>query len=120
VALRVLLDAHLPAALAELLRARGYDVVAAQAIPALRSLDDRNLLAEAAKQRRALVTYNIRHFAPLAREWAQTGREHWGIVLIHPHTMLQRDLGAQLLALEKLLASTPEDGLRNLAVFLEP
>jgi transposase len=46
VALRVLLDAHLPAALAELLRARGYDVVAAQAIPALRSLDDRSLLAE--------------------------------------------------------------------------
>ena len=80
-ALRVLLDAHLPAALAELLRARGYDVVAAQAIPALRSLDDRSLLAEAAQ--------------------------------------LQRDLGARLLALEKLLAS-PEDGLRNLAVFLGP
>ncbi len=81
-ALRLLLDAHLAAALAELLRDRGYDVVAAQAIPALRSLDDRSLLAEAAQ--------------------------------------LQRDLGARLLALEKLLASTPEDGLRNLAVFLEP
>jgi hypothetical protein len=118
--LRLLLNAHLPVALAASLKSRGYDVIAAQGIPDLRHLDDEDLLIEAAKQRRALVTYNIRHFAPLARGWAQGGREHWGIILVHPRTIPQEDLGGQIQALERLLASTSEEGLKNQTIFLEP
>jgi len=113
------LNAHLPVAPAELLRSHGYDVIAAQGILALRQLDDEDLLTEAARQRRALVTYNVRHFAPLARRWAHTGREHWGIILVHPRTIPQEDLGGQIEALGRLLASTPEDGLKNLTIFLK-
>jgi len=120
VALRVLLDAHLPAALAELLRARGYDVVAAQAIPALRSLDDRSLLAEAANSAARLLR-TTSATSPRSQGSGRRLDENTGESSSStPHTILQRDLGAQLLALEKLLASTPEDGLRNSTVFLEP
>ncbi|MGH2355175.1 MAG: DUF5615 family PIN-like protein [Chloroflexota bacterium] len=117
--LRLLLNAHLPTTLAEALRSRGYDVIAAQADERLRKLEEPDLLAEASGQRRVIVTYNVSDFDPLAREWARREQPHWGIVLVHSRTIRQGDFRGQLRALERLLASvSTEDGLYNQTIYL--
>ncbi|MDI6772765.1 MAG: DUF5615 family PIN-like protein [bacterium] len=116
---RLLLDVHFSRAVADALRTRGFDVVAAQDDAWLRSRSDEHLLAAAAEQRRAVVTYNIDDFVTLARAWAMGERGHFGIVLVHPGTIAQADIGGQVRALERLLAPLPtEDALRTVTVFL--
>jgi hypothetical protein len=118
---RLLLDAHLSDALAAGLRARGHDANAAQADVRLRHLADPDLLEEAARQERAVVTYNVRDYVPLAREWAVTGRHHWGIIVIHSRSIAQYDVGTQLRALDALLAAyPPADAWRDQTIFLTP
>ncbi len=116
----LLLDVHLSHVVADGLNRRGFDVVAAAREVSLRELDDAALLIEACRRKRGVVTYNIRDFAPLSREWAASERQHWGIVLIHARTIAQSDLSAQLRALEGLLRAMPDDGLRDQTVFLVP
>jgi len=79
---RLLLDVHFSRAVADALRSRGLDVVAAQDDAWLRSRSDEHLLAAAAEQRRAVVTYNIDDFVTLARAWAMGERGHFGIVCV--------------------------------------
>jgi hypothetical protein len=45
------------------------------------ALSDPEVLALAAREGRVLVTFNHRDFAPLAREWAEAGRDHAGCVI---------------------------------------
>jgi hypothetical protein len=45
-------------------------------------LDDAEVLALAGEENRIVVTRNSRHFGPLARERAELGRTHAGIILI--------------------------------------
>ena len=71
------------------------------------SLSDEDVLALAADDRRVLVTRNGRHFAPLAREWAEGDRSHAGIVLIwtlqnHEHVKIVRGI-------DRLLAAYPHE-----------
>jgi predicted nuclease of predicted toxin-antitoxin system len=67
--------------LADILSARGYDVVSALRIPELREATDPAVLDWAARHGRVVLTHNIRHFVPLAREYVRRGREHSGIIL---------------------------------------
>ena len=48
----------------------------------LEGLSDALVLELASTEQRILVTRNSRHFAPLARQWAEAGRLHAGIILI--------------------------------------
>ncbi len=48
----------------------------------LSALDDPEVLALAAEQKRILVTRNARDFAPILREWAEADRHHAGCILI--------------------------------------
>jgi hypothetical protein len=58
-----------------------------------------------------LVTGNIRHFAPMLKEWLAAGRDHPGIVFIHPrHYKNSRLIAEELHLLHE--AATPDD-LRN-------
>jgi len=50
--------------------------------PAFDGLTDAQVLALAAEDGRLLVTRNGRDFEPLAREWAESGRQHTGLILI--------------------------------------
>lgn len=50
----------------------------------MRGLSDPDLFEIAQEQRRAVVTYNRADFEPITREYAQAGREHHGLVLVHP------------------------------------
>ena len=118
---RLLLDAHLSQSLADALRPHGVDAVAAQQDEVLGTMEDEDLLQEASRLHRAVVTYNIRDFDPLARRWAEAGRQHWGIILIHARTISQQDLGGQLRALLATLQPlASEDALQDQTVYLAP
>lgn len=65
------------------LRAEGHDVLALDEDAELGALPDTDVLALAAADRRILVTFNHRHFAPLLRQWAEAGQTHHGCVLVY-------------------------------------
>jgi predicted nuclease of predicted toxin-antitoxin system len=81
--LRLLLDANLsPRGVAARLREAGHDVLALAEDAAFEGLPDPQVLELAASEQRVLITRNSRDFAPLARQWAEAGRSHAGIILI--------------------------------------
>jgi predicted nuclease of predicted toxin-antitoxin system len=81
--LRLLLDANLsPRGVTAKLRAAGHDVLALAEDATYEGLADPQVLELAASEQRILITRNSRDFAPLARQWAEAGRSHTGIILI--------------------------------------
>jgi predicted nuclease of predicted toxin-antitoxin system len=81
--LRLLLDANLsPRGIAARLREAGHDVLALAEDATFEGLPDPQVLELAASGQRVLITRNSRDFAPLARQWAEAGRSHAGIILI--------------------------------------
>jgi predicted nuclease of predicted toxin-antitoxin system len=81
--LRLLLDANLsPRAIAAKLRGAGHDVLALAEDVTFEGLSDPQVLKLAVSEQRVLITRNSRDFAPLARQWAEAGRSHAGIILI--------------------------------------
>ncbi len=119
--MRLWLDEMVPAEVARRLRDLGHDVEAAQE-PQNRwawALTDPEQLEAASVQGRALVTYNLRDFVPISREWAEEGRSHAGILLIHPHTVPPWDIGGLVRRLDAFLHAHPaQDALRDSVVFL--
>ncbi len=68
--------------IADKLRERGHDVLALDERRDLEGMDDAEVLTLAAEERRIVVTFNIRDFAPLLRQAAEEGRAHAGCILI--------------------------------------
>jgi predicted nuclease of predicted toxin-antitoxin system len=85
----LLLDEMLSAGIAEQLRAKGHDVLAVVADPALTALPDDQILAYAARTGRALVTANIKDFMPLDTQYRAASQEHPGLILISARTFPQ-------------------------------
>lgn len=102
-----LLDADVPPGLAGALRRRGYDVAAAS---------DADLLAEALRQDRVLVTFNVVDFVAITRELARENRAHAGVILIHARTFRRSDIGGIAAGLDALLQFRRD--LRNTVVYL--
>jgi predicted nuclease of predicted toxin-antitoxin system len=118
---RLLLDAHLSQSLADALGTHGVDAMAAQQDEVLAKIEDEELLQEAYRLRRVVVTYNVQDFDLIARSWAEIGRHHWGIILIHSRSIPQQDLGGQLRALvAQLQPLQQEDALQDQTVYLTP
>jgi hypothetical protein len=109
--LRPLVDEHLSRVLAEQLRSRGHDVVAATEV-GLAGVDDPQVLSWAVRERRAVVTNNIQDFRPLHVTYLTTGTVHYGIVLVPSgRYSFRRDrLGPLMAALEEFLAQRPAEG----------
>jgi predicted nuclease of predicted toxin-antitoxin system len=82
----LLLDEMLSAAIAEQLRAKGHDVAAVVADPALTALPDDQILSHAARAGRALVTANIKDFMPLDTLYRAASQRHAGLILISAKT----------------------------------
>jgi len=81
--MRLLLDEHISARkIGRCLGDAGHDICAIAEEPELAGLDDPDVLALAARDGRILVTFNHRDFAPLLREWAESGRHHSGCILV--------------------------------------
>ncbi len=75
--------------IAEQLRAKGHDVLAVVADPALLTLPDNQILAHATAADRALVTANIKDFMPLDAQYGAAGQTHAGLILISSKTFPQ-------------------------------
>jgi hypothetical protein len=81
---RLLLDAHVSGPkIGRRVTANGHDVRALDQEPALEGLDDDEVLAVAAGQRRILVTHNVGDFPQILRDWAASGRAHAGVILVY-------------------------------------
>jgi predicted nuclease of predicted toxin-antitoxin system len=78
--LRLYLDRHVMTRLATDLRARGYDIMTTQEAGQDTATDEQQL-AFATAEGRAILTFNIRDFAPLHEFWRRADRPHAGIVV---------------------------------------
>lgn len=120
--MRLLLDEMFPPSIAEGLRRRGFDVIAAQETPSLRGLPDPQLFVAAQLDQRCLVTENISDFVLVESAWrAEHEEPHHGLILVAPGAFPrhhQRTVGRLVAALERLMtAAHPEPGL---VAWLEP
>jgi hypothetical protein len=100
-----LLDAHVSGRrVGGPLRAAGHDVLALDEDERLSRLPDEDVLALAAEEDRVVVTRNVRHFAPIARQWAEARRSHAGLILV---TDPGAGFGAIRRGLDGLFAARP-------------
>jgi hypothetical protein len=83
---RLLCDIMIPAEFSAAIRAQGYDVSQARTLPVEVQQNDRVILAEAARQRRVVITCNYSdpnsNFCLIHEEWHAQSREHAGIILV--------------------------------------
>ena len=92
--------------LANCAKKKGYDVVSVEEAK-MREASDEQLLSFAARERRVLVTYNIRDFQLLISEWHRAGRHHSGIIFVNEKTASQKTVGPLVRTLKKLLDTAP-------------
>jgi len=87
------LDEDVDVLVAELVHARGFSVTTTRDAGRLGNTDAEQL-AFAAREQKALVTHNRRHFEALARAYLAEGRPHSGIILAtrHPSYEIARRL----------------------------
>lgn len=107
--MKLLLDEQISSKVAKRLRDRGHDVGAATDDPSLRGLNDPDLFEVAQEQGRAMVTYNRVDFEPIVREYAETNREHHGLVIVHPTRFPSWEFARLASALDVLL-ERPDSG----------
>jgi predicted nuclease of predicted toxin-antitoxin system len=106
-AIRLLLDEDVRPLLAEVLRERGFDVVAV--VPeGLGESEDAEVLEHAIEHHRTLLTHNVEHFVELAAEYARKGWEHYGIIVAAQAPI--RELLARVL---RLLAQKQAEDMIN-------
>jgi hypothetical protein len=86
---RLLLDEMFTPVIAQHLCARGHDVTAVVDDQGLLGLPDDQVFAAAIAAGRALVTANIKDFAPLDAAYKAAGRTHTGLVLVSAKTFPQ-------------------------------
>jgi hypothetical protein len=115
--MRLLLDAHLSHRVAEALRKRGHDAVAADEIEAA-ALDDQPLWELAIEQGRVLATYDKGDFAALFQQFWTQGVHHHGLVLLSSRGFRQNDFGRQVRALDSLLQR--DEDLTDQLIYLRP
>src|SRR5215213_6872316 len=77
---KLLLDEHIWAYLAKLLREQGFDVIHVTEVDMIATPDDK-IMAYAVSEHRAVVTFNIKDFVPLAVQYYEDGKEHYGVVV---------------------------------------
>ena len=101
--MKLLLDEQISGKVAERLRGCGHDVIATAADASLRGLSDPDLFEVAQQQGRAVVTYNRADFEAIVREYANTNREHYGLIIVHPTRFPNREFSRLVAALDARL-----------------
>ncbi len=88
------------------LRDRGHDVRSADEERQLDGLADEQLLELAAAETRAMITFDVKDFALIARRWAEAGREHAGLGIVVG--IAHGEFGAILDVISRELSARPE------------
>ena len=99
-------------AIADQLRRREHDVIAAAEVPALRHLRDPELFATAQVEQRAVLTNNVNHFLAIDAEYRQQRRPHYGLILSSDRRFRRAQaggIGPLVLALDAFLSAQPAD-----------
>ena len=118
--MKLLLDEQLSSVIAQQLRDQGHDVVAAIEVGLTGATDDQ-VLSSAARDRRAVVTNNIKDFRPLHADYLKTIATHYGIIHVPSgkYSLKRAQLGPLITALALLLCQMPgDDALRDREYFL--
>jgi len=109
---RLLLDEHIWAYLAKLLRGQGFDVIHVTEVDLIATPDDK-IMAYAVGEHRAVVTFNIKDFVPLVIQYYEDGKEHYGVVVSN-----QLSRGELQKRVTKLLKSVTAKELMNFVKYL--
>jgi len=104
---KLLLDEHIWAYLAKILREQGFDVVHVNEVDLVATPDEK-IMAYAVGEHRAVVTFNIKHYIPLSIQYFEDGKEHYGIVV--SKVISQGELQRRV---TKLLKSVTAEELMN-------
>ncbi|HKI38606.1 MAG TPA: DUF5615 family PIN-like protein [Gemmataceae bacterium] len=113
---RLSFDRHIMGRLAVDLRGRGYDVVRTEEVGKDTATDEEQL-AFATAENRAILTFNIRDFAPLHEAWQAAERPHAGIIV--SQQLGSRDSGLLLQRILRLLNHFTREELIGNFVHLE-
>lgn len=101
------------------LRSDGHDVVALSEEQALAGLSDAEVLELAVRERRILVTHNVKDFVPLLRTLTEGGGSHSGCILVQG--LRHAEFGRVIRGLRQSFTSRPEaETWENLAIVLSP
>jgi predicted alpha/beta hydrolase len=113
---RIYFDRHIMRRLAVDLSGRGFDVLTTEEAGNDTASDEQQLIFATA-ERRAILTFNIRDFAPLHDRWKASGRAHAGIIV--SRQLGGRQYGLLLQRMLGLLNHFTADELVNNLVHLE-
>jgi hypothetical protein len=120
--LRLLLDEHLSPDVAEGLRRADKKLVvfclAQWEGGRFMGSSDALVLHAAATQGLTLVTYDRKTIPPLLKSWAETGRDHGGVVLVDEKTIRSSDVGGLARGLHALFRDSCQRDWRNRICFL--
>src|SRR5437773_12248245 len=120
--MKLLLDAHIPAAVADALRKRlpGLDVqhLAKWRHGDLLEAEDEEVLAACAQEGRVWVTYDLATVPALLTRFAQEGRDHAGVFLADAATVPPEKVGALTAAISDLIQEIGDADTTNLARFV--
>ncbi len=78
--IKLYLDEDISPVIARILRSRRYDVISAHEAGMLGKSDEEQI-EFAHRENRIIVSFNSRHYAPLARKYFFSGKDHAGIVV---------------------------------------
>ena len=99
-------------AIAEQLRLRAHDVIAAAEVPAFRPLRDPDLFAAAQTEQRAVVTNNVAHFLAIDALYREQRRPHYGLILTSDRRFRRAHaggIGPLVVALDLFLDTQPAE-----------
>ncbi len=106
------LDEDVHFALAVTLRKRGHDVIHAQELHR-KGKSDEEQLSYAIKEKRCLLSFNVKDFVLLHNKYAQNGWEHYGIMISK-----QLTVGEAMRRILKILQISSQASAKNRLVFL--
>ena len=109
--MRLLLDIHIPGAVALQLRRSGFEALILADLVGTKAegMPDEVLLAIARSHGRVLVTYDCQTIPPVTRAWAAEGESHTGVVLVDDRTIRSDDVGGLVRALRRLIREQGDD-----------
>jgi predicted nuclease of predicted toxin-antitoxin system len=120
--MRLLLDEHLPARLAEQLRQNGIEceIIATWRGGALLGARDAQILEAAAAEGWVLVTYDVHTIPRLLRDRAELGLRHAGVIFVSTARRRQTNIGQLLERLLELLEEMAGQDWQDVCRFLRP